>query len=112
MPKPSLREPYASLFVDLAETMIGGLHEWRSDLSYPESHSDLRACLDAVFRKYDIKLRPVPLERKDIWAREDVCPVCQKSVEDTSETLTLIQRFDDTASRYAHLKCVNKPKEQ
>lgn len=80
MSKPSLREPFATLEGDLAETMIAGLHEYRHDLDYPESHSDLAGCIRAVLRKYDIKLRPVPLDRDEINEPEPVCPVCLKSV--------------------------------
>ena len=112
MPKPFLREPYATLASELIQTMTAGLHEWRSDLDYPESGSDWRACIDAVLRKFDVKLRPLPLETKDIWEPEEVCPVCRKSVVNTGEVLTIIQRFDETKSIYAHKKCINRPENE
>jgi hypothetical protein len=112
MPKPSLREPFATLTKDMMETMIAGLHEWRPDLDYPESHSDLRGCIDALLRKYDIKLRPVPLDRKDIWEPPEVCPVCRIPIDQgpSANYVTTIQRFDDTGSTSAHAACVVRPK--
>lgn len=115
MSKPSLREPFASLEAELVVTMTAGLHEWRSDLDYPQSYSDLSGCIRAVLRKFDVKLRPIPLERRDIEERDEVCPICRKNIHDTGNpelaTLTTIQRFDDTRQTYAHLACVNRPKE-
>ena len=61
MPKPRLIEPYGSLIPEIIETMTAGLHEWRPDLSYPESHSDWQACLMAFFRRYEVKRRPLDL---------------------------------------------------
>jgi len=66
MPKPDVREPYKSLESDLFETMRAGLHEWRPDLDYPESFSDLQACLRAVFRMYEVRRRPVAIRIEDI----------------------------------------------
>jgi len=114
MPKPSLREPYATLAADLATTMIAGLHEWRADLSYPESHSDLRGCIDAVLRKYEVKLRDVPLDRSEIWEAPETCPVCQLPLDlgPSASHVTRIQRFDETRSTYAHIKCINRPEQK
>jgi hypothetical protein len=111
MPKPHLREPYATLASDLMETMIAGLHEWRSDLSYPESHSDLRGCIDAVLRKFDVKLRPVPLDRSEIWEKPETCPVCKLPLDQgpSASHVTQIQRFDETRSTYAHMGCIKRP---
>src|SRR5690348_7405608 len=106
MPKPFLREPYASLESDIAATMIAGLKEWRRDLNYPESHSDLQGCIRALLRKYEVKLRAIPLDRKEITELPEVCPVCQKSVE--NDHVTTLKRFDETRQTYAHMKCVNK----
>jgi hypothetical protein len=108
MAKPFLREPFATVASDLMETMIAGLHEWRPDLSYPQSHSDLRGCIDAVLRKYEVKLRAVPLDRKEIWELPEMCPICRQPTGD-GETVTDIRRFDETRQVYAHLKCVNRP---
>lgn len=66
MPKPPLKECYSSLSVDIQRTMIQGLREWRPDLDYPESSSDMDGCIRALMRKFDITYRRVQLSNKDI----------------------------------------------
>ena len=111
MPKPSLREPFATLESDLIITMIGGLKEWRSDLDYPESHSDMDGCIRAVLRKYEVKLRPVVLDRAEIEEPEPICPVCRKLVHNGGTVFSLERpvgvRYGDY---YAHADCVVIPK--
>lgn len=77
MPKPRLIEPYASLLRDGVETMTAGLHEWRPDLNYPESHSDWQACFQAFFRRYEVKRRPLDLTTK----KECGEPLCAEHEE-------------------------------
>ena len=60
MSKPSLKPPMNKLESDMVETLIGGLHEWRPDLQYPESHSDMQACVRGLLQMYEIKRLPVP----------------------------------------------------
>lgn len=74
MPKPFLQEPYAQLERDIIETMIAGLHQWRSDLSYPESHSDMQAAVRGLLQMFDVKRRPLPLEIDSIVKRSDSNP--------------------------------------
>ena len=62
MPKPTLKEPVQSLTHDMIETMLAGLHEWRPDLAYPESHSDMQGCVRALLRMYKIERRPIAIE--------------------------------------------------
>lgn len=45
MPKPQLAPDLDILERQLIETLLAGLKEWRSDLKYPESHSDMQACV-------------------------------------------------------------------
>ena len=81
MPKPSLAEPYSTLEHELIETFIAGHHEWRPDLSYPESYSDMQGGVRALMRMFDIKRRPVAITVKDIVAEkyEDCdCGNCKK----------------------------------
>lgn len=59
MPKPFLHPDDARLESDIIETMLAGLKEWRPDLSYPESHSDMQGCVRALFRMFEIKRRPL-----------------------------------------------------
>lgn len=59
MPKPQLREPHATLESELITTLLAGLKEWRPDLDYPESYSDMQACARAALRMFEIKRRPI-----------------------------------------------------
>jgi hypothetical protein len=68
MPKPGLKSVAETLLVnDIIETLIAGHKQWRPDLSYPESHSDMTGAVYGLLSKYEIKLRPLPkfLEYKD-----------------------------------------------
>lgn len=51
---------------EIIETFLAGHHEWRPDLAYPESHSDMQGGVRALLRMYEIKRRPIALERKDL----------------------------------------------
>jgi hypothetical protein len=62
MPKPSLRDDVSKLESEVIETMLAGLKEWRADLSYPESHSDMQGCFRALYRMFDMKRRPLAIE--------------------------------------------------
>lgn len=70
MPKPPLYSEESQLEHDLMETMIAGLKEWRPDLDYPESMSDLSGCVRAVMRMFDIKRRALP---KKLRIKCDCC---------------------------------------
>ncbi len=61
MPKPSLRPEYAQLEGALIETFLAGHHEWRPDLPYPESHSDMQGGARALLRMFKIERRPIAL---------------------------------------------------
>lgn len=45
---------------DIVEVLLGGLHQWRPDLDYPESHSDMNACVMNLMVLFEIKRRVVP----------------------------------------------------
>jgi ankyrin repeat protein len=60
MSKPTLVESDSILENCLIETLLAGLKEWRPDLDYPESHSDMQACARALMRMYDIRRLPLP----------------------------------------------------
>jgi hypothetical protein len=72
MAKPTLRDDLRQLEADVIETLLAGHHEWRPDLPYPESHSDMSGAFRALIRKYDVKLRPVPLDRSEILPAREV----------------------------------------
>ena len=61
MPKPDLIPEQAILETQMIETMLAGLHNWRPDLGYPESHSDLQACARGLMAMFEIKRRPLPV---------------------------------------------------
>jgi len=83
--------------------MIAGLHEWRSDLDYPESHSDMMGCVFAVLRMFEVKRRPVALTMKDIVLERAPCPVCG---EPLGTEVASLQHPDVRGDFYAHAKCV------
>jgi hypothetical protein len=70
MAHSKLTEPDNTTEFQLLETMLAGLKGHRPDLQYPESHSDMQACIRAVLTMFEIKRRPLakPLEyEKDKW---------------------------------------------
>ncbi len=60
MPKPFLIHEQSRLESDLIDTALAGLKQWRPDLSYPESHSDMQACIRGIIQMFEIKRRPLP----------------------------------------------------
>lgn len=62
MAKSQLKEPYNTLESEIIETLLAGLKEYRPDLSYPESHSDMQGCVRAMLRMFDVKRRPISIE--------------------------------------------------
>lgn len=66
MPKPSLKEPYRTLENEIISTLVAGHKEWRPDLSYPESYSDMQAAVRGLLRMFDVKRFPIALEMKDL----------------------------------------------
>ncbi len=60
MPKPPLMPEQSLLERDLIETLLAGLRQWRPDLRYPESHSDMQGCVRALLTMYEVKRRPLP----------------------------------------------------
>jgi hypothetical protein len=66
MSKPSLVEPFALLEAEMIRTFLAGHQQWRPDLRYPESHSDLQAGMRALIKRFDIQPRPIPLDWREI----------------------------------------------
>ncbi len=60
MPKPPLMPDKSLLERDIIDTLLAGLKQWRPDLQYPESHSDLQGCVRALLTMYEVKRRPLP----------------------------------------------------
>ena len=62
MAKAQLRADLAQLEADIIETLVAGHKEWRPDLAYPESHSDMQAAVRALLRMFEIKRRPIAID--------------------------------------------------
>lgn len=60
MPKQTLKHPMNQLETDIINTLIAGHKEWRPDLSYPESHSDMQGAVRGLLKMFDVKRRPLP----------------------------------------------------
>jgi hypothetical protein len=79
MPKPRLKLEFEQLECALIETFLAGHHEWRADLDYPESWSDMQGGARALIRMFEIKRRPVALDRGEIVHPKERCsgPCCE-----------------------------------
>lgn len=66
MAKPALRAPFAELEAEIIRTFLAGHHQWRPDLRYPESHSDMAAGVRALLKRYDIQPHAVPLDWREL----------------------------------------------
>lgn len=97
-----LREPYESLANEIFKTLKGD----REGL--PLDYNGVWRGIYAMLKKFDIELRAVPLDSKDIDELPRTCPVCRKELGSTVVTL---QRFDETKQTYAHPECINYPKQ-
>lgn len=71
MSKPKLKESCHSLEDQIIETMRAGLKEWRYDLDYPESYSDMQGCVRGLLRMFEIKRRPIALQTEDLLPVKD-----------------------------------------
>lgn len=58
MSKPSLIDEDERLEHDIIETMHAGLKRW-TDLQFPESHSDMQACVRGIMQMYEINRLPI-----------------------------------------------------
>lgn len=59
MAKRSLEPKLAQLEGDIIETLIAGHKEYRPDLGYPQSYSDMQGAVRGLLRMYDVKRRPI-----------------------------------------------------
>lgn len=62
MPKASLKEPFRTLESQIIETLIAGHKEWRPDLSYPESHSDMQGAVRGLLRMFKVERLPIAIQ--------------------------------------------------
>lgn len=85
MPKPRLLPELEILESQIIESMIAGLHNWRADLQYPESHSDMQACVRGLLFMFAVQRSALPIKLFG------PCHVCEglgrlKQTEDISVT--------------------------
>ena len=71
MAKPSLKPEYQQLESAIIDTFIAGHKEWRPDLSYPESYSDMQGGVRALLRRFEIKQRPIDWPMDKFIAKEE-----------------------------------------
>ena len=62
MAKRRLKGDLAKLESEIIETLIAGHKEWRPDLHYPESHSDMQGAVRGLLRMFEVKRRALPAE--------------------------------------------------
>jgi hypothetical protein len=71
-PPPQPRPSDLRTAPHLLAAMRLGLNEWRPDLNYPESHSDMLGCVFAVLAGFDVQPRAVPFRLEDMaWPALD-----------------------------------------
>ena len=70
MPKPPLKSKFAQLESDIIDTLIAGHHIYRSDLPYPESHSDMAGAVRGLLMMYEVKRRPIALSMEELIEKE------------------------------------------
>lgn len=64
MAKQRLAPPLDQLESDIIETLLAGHKEWRPDLGYPQSHSDMAGAVRGLLRMFEVKRRTLPFELK------------------------------------------------
>lgn len=104
MPKPPLREPFRSL----EHEIIAGHSEWRPDLAFPESYSDMQGAVRALLRKYEVKLWLVPLDRAQIEQPHKLCVICAQPL---SGYMKVVMRHsvNGVDQDVVHVDCVKRP---
>ena len=62
MSKPILAEPFNELEHQIIETLLAGHHQWRPDLAFPESYSDMQGAVQAMLKMFEVKRLPLARE--------------------------------------------------
>ena len=62
MAKRSLRRDLSILEGEIIDTLIAGHKEWRPDLRFPQSYSDMQAAVRGLLRMFEVKRRPLAIE--------------------------------------------------
>jgi len=64
MPKRLLIEKLAALESDIIDTLIAGHKEWRPDLDYPQSHSDMQGAVRGLLKMFRVERLPIARDLK------------------------------------------------
>ena len=62
MAKLNLKEPFHSLEEAIIDTLLAGHKEYRTDLPYPASHSDMQGAVRGLLRMFEVKRLPLAKE--------------------------------------------------
>lgn len=62
MAKRSLKPEMAAIESAIIETLIAGHKQWRPDLNYPQSHSDMQGAVRGLLQMFEVKRRSLPAE--------------------------------------------------
>lgn len=54
MPKPELPEPLFTLEREIIKALMAGHHQWRPDLRYPESYSDMQGAVRGLLKGFAV----------------------------------------------------------
>lgn len=60
MPKPAMSPELEALERDIIKSLTAGLKQWRSDLNYPESYSDMQGAVRGMLQMFDVERRALP----------------------------------------------------
>lgn len=66
MPKADLKSEFEMLENQIIDTLIAGHKQYRPDLDYPESYSDMQGAVRGLLQMFDVKLRALPRSMKDL----------------------------------------------
>jgi hypothetical protein len=72
MPKPPLKPEFKQLESDIIATLIAGHKQWRPDLNYPESHSDMQGAVRGLLQMFDVQRRPLPRHIEELIEDESL----------------------------------------
>lgn len=70
MSKTRLNEEMSKLESDIIETLIAGHHQWRADLAYPQSHSDMQGAVRGLLTMFEVKRRPIAVDISKFYKKE------------------------------------------
>ena len=62
MSKRQLSPEFELLESQIIETLIAGHKEWRPDLAYPESTSDMQGAVRGLLKMFEVKRRALPFD--------------------------------------------------